>query len=430
MALKNTSIRYGAVSKSFHWLTALLILTVIPLGLIAHDMAHDLSNPEVASTQDDILRTALLFSMHKTTGVLIFVVALARILWACTQPKPAPLHPDRRLETFLAETVHWLLYGSLVLVPLTGWIHHAATVGFAPIWWPFGQSLPFVTKDEAVSELFATLHMVLERVLLVSLILHIAGALKHQIVDRDSTLRRMLPGDGVIEETAAGKAHLALPFAAALATWCAALGIAAMLGLFAPETRHTTAETTTPIQAAESPAEPAATSQTTDAASSGWQVTEGTLAISITQMGSTVTGQFDDWTADIIFEDPTAPGPAGNVEVSIAISSLTLGSVTQQAMGPDFFDAETFPAARFVADITKTETGYVATGPLTLRDVTIPVTWPFDLKLEGETATMNGTLTLQRLDYGIGANMPDETSLGFFVDVNVSLVATKSSASD
>lgn len=421
MTLQNTPARYGAVGKSFHWLTALLILTVIPLGLIANDMAYDLRNPEIISTQDDILRTALLFSMHKTTGVLIFFVALARILWAFTQPKPAPLHPERRLETFLAETVHWLLYGSLVLVPLTGWIDHAATVGFAPIWWPFGQSLPFVPKDKTISALFATLHLVLGRVLLVALLLHIAGALKHQIIDRDSTLRRMLPGRGDMPEPAAGKAHMALPFVAALATWAAALGVATGLGMFVPDAPQSTAEPT-PAQATPT--------QIAEAVPSGWQVTEGSLAISITQMGSTVTGQFDDWTADITFEDPATAGPAGSVDVSIAIPSLTLGSVAQQAMGPDFFDAEKFPTAQFTAEITKTETGYIATGPLTIRDQTIPVTLPFDLVLEGDSATMTGVLTLQRLDYEIGANMPDEASLGFAVDVSVSLTATRGSATE
>ncbi|MDU9003909.1 cytochrome b/b6 domain-containing protein [Sedimentitalea todarodis] len=421
MALQNTPARYGTVSMSFHWLTALLILSVIPLGVIAHDMAHDLRNPEITSTEDDILRTALLFSMHKTTGVLIFFVALARILWAITQTKPAPLHPKRRLESFLAETVHWLLYGSLLLVPLTGWIHHAATVGFAPIWWPFGQNLPFVPKDKAISDLFATLHMVLERVLLVSLILHIAGALKHQIIDRDSTLRRMLPGGGDMAPPATGKAHTALPFVAALATWAAALGIAATLGLFTP---HSPRATPAPAP------EQSTSTQTTQAEPTGWQVTEGSLAISITQMGSAVSGQFDDWTADITFEDPDTPGPAGRVDVSIAIPSLTLGSVTQQAMGPDFFDAERFPDARFTADITKTETGYVAAGPLTIRDVTILVTLPFDLELAGKTATMTGALTLERLDYGIGANMPDEASLGFAVDVTISLTATRAPATE
>ncbi|WP_424984342.1 cytochrome b/b6 domain-containing protein [Microbulbifer sp. S227A] len=413
MPLNNTPTRYGAISKVFHWLTALLILTVIPLGMIANGMAHDLNAPEIASTQADIQRTALLFSMHKTTGVLIFFVALARILWACTQPKPVPLHPARRLETFAAETVHWLLYGSLVLVPLSGWIHHAATVGFAPIWWPFGQSLPLVPRDEDVSHLFASLHMIFIRVLLLALALHVAGALKHVVIDRDSTLRRMWPGGGETEPPATVAAHSALPALAALIAWSGALGIAALSGVFAPHA------------APPAPASATATAPS-DTTTAGWQVVEGTLAISITQMGSTVTGEFADWNADITFDTPAAPGPAGTVEVTISIPSLSLGGVTQQAMGPDFFDAETFPTARFTADILRTDTGYDATGTLTIRDTTLPVTLPFDLILQDDTATMTGTLQLQRLDYQIGPSVTDPASLGLDVEVDVALTATRS----
>ncbi|MGD9294163.1 MAG: cytochrome b/b6 domain-containing protein, partial [Roseobacter sp.] len=136
MPLSNTAQHYGSISKTFHWLTALLILTLIPLGIYANDLPYDSS--------EQLARKAWFFSLHKTLGVTVFFVALARILWAIVQPKPSPLHPDRKLETFAGSMVHWLLYGSLLLVPLSGWVHHAATTGFAPIWWPLGQNLPLV----------------------------------------------------------------------------------------------------------------------------------------------------------------------------------------------------------------------------------------------------------------------------------------------
>ena len=107
--LGNSVSDYGSVARVFHWLTALLILAAIPLGLIANGWAFDSS---------EALQTKfLLFSLHKTVGVTAFFVALARIVWAVIQPKPGLLHPDRRVESWLAETVHWMLYGSLVLVP-------------------------------------------------------------------------------------------------------------------------------------------------------------------------------------------------------------------------------------------------------------------------------------------------------------------------
>ncbi len=404
MPRRNTTGSYGSVAKTFHWLTALLILTVIPFGLVANEMAEALRDPAIPSTAEDFTRTFLLFSIHKTLGVAIFFVALARILWAFSQPKPGLLNGDNRVEAFLAETVHWLLYGSLVLVPLTGWIDHAATTGFAPIWWPFGQSLPFVAKDPALSATFAGLHVTLQRVLIISLLLHIAGALKHHFVDGDSTLRRMLPGSPAVTAPPAHRGSVLPPLAALLA-WAAALGIGTATGLIVPPTT-----TAAPAQLAQ--------------ITSDWQVTEGTLALSITQLGNTTTGTFADWTAAITF-DETAPGPLGKVEVTVAIASLTLGNVSAQAMGPDFLDADFFPEATFSGEITRTDTGYVATGPLVIRDTSLPVTLPFDLILDGDSAQMTGTLSLNRLDFGVGANMADESSLGFGVDITIDLRATR-----
>lgn len=414
MALANSTARYGAVSMAFHWLTMLLIFTMIPLGLIANDMAQDLRDPAISNSQIDIQRTALLFSIHKTTGILIFLLTLARLAWALVQTKPAPLHPDRRMETFVAETVHWLLYGALLLVPLSGWAHHAATEGFAPIWWPFGQSLPFIPKDQALAETFATLHIVLERVLVMAILLHVAGAVKHAIVDRDSTLRRMLPGNTEVAATTAPR-HTATPAIAALGVWVAVIGGAAGVGLFTEQAVSHSSNAATGIE------DPAP--QTGIA---NWQVIDGALGITIQQMGVDVSGEFATWTADIVFDDPDAPGPAGHVEVIIDIASLVIGGVTEQAMGPDFMDAEEFPLARFDADIIKTETGHVATGSLTIRGETRPSSLPFDLIIEGDTATMSGTLTLLRLDYDIGRSITDPASLGPTVEVSVSLTATRS----
>jgi len=211
MPLTNTTRSYGSVAKSFHWLIALLILTIIPIGLIANDMAQDIRNPEIASTVQDFTRTFLLFSIHKTLGVAIFLVALARILWAITQPRPGLLNSNNRIEALAARTVHWLLYGSLLLVPLAGWIEHAATSGFAPIRWPFGQDLPFVPKDQDIANTFAWIHVMLGRVLGAALFLHIAGALKHHFIDRDATLRRMLPGRSDAPAPPAHRRHLLPP---------------------------------------------------------------------------------------------------------------------------------------------------------------------------------------------------------------------------
>ena len=99
MHLTNTTANYGLIARSFHWLMALLILSMIPLGKWAN-LAPFTNDAEFALK-------FMLFSIHKTLGVTLFGLALLRILWALWQPKPGALHPERRAENLLAAVTHW-----------------------------------------------------------------------------------------------------------------------------------------------------------------------------------------------------------------------------------------------------------------------------------------------------------------------------------
>lgn len=394
MPFANTDRRYGAVARSLHWLTALLILTAIPLGLYANDLPHD--------TSEALARKAQVFSLHKTVGIAAFFVALARIFWALTQARPAPLHPDRTWETRAAEGVHWMLYISLVAVPLSGWVHHAATTGFAPILWPLGQGLPLVPKSVAVEQGAAAAHWVFTKLLVAEILLHVAGALKHALIDRDATLARMWRGTPA---PVAPRPHRARwPALAALLVYGAGVGLA--VALTQPE----------PQAAAPAPALQTA---------GNWQVAEGALGFRVRQMGADVQGRFDRWTAEIAFDSSVTAGPAGQVTVTIDTTSLTLGSVTAQAQGPEFLNTAAHAKAVFHAEITRTAEGYSASGPLTLAGAEAPVTLAFDLTIAGDSAAMTGTATLDRRAFGIGAAYPDEGTVGFDVAVTVDLTATR-----
>lgn len=402
MPLTNTPQSYGAITKTFHWISALMILTLFALGIIARNLADQIKAG--TASQEIIDWAILLFSVHKTLGLTLFAVALARIAWALAQPKPSLLNGDHAIEARLAVTVHWLLYGSLVVVPLSGWVHHAATTGFAPIWWPFGQTLPFVPRDPHVAEISGVVHYILQWVLAGSIALHAAGAIKHHVIDKDATLRRMLPGGGAAEATAAQPGH-ALPLVAALVVWAAALGAGAGLGWFSKE----------------APAQTALAEVQSD-----WAVQDGTLGIAITQGGADVAGSFADWTAEITYtEIPDASGHHGAVSVTIAIPSLTLGSVTGQAMGADFFNAKTHPTATFEADLITREGALSADGTLRIKEAEVPVTMPVTLTIEGDIATASGALTVDRRDFGIGMSVGDEASLAFGVEISFTLTAQR-----
>ena len=399
MSLSNSTDRYGSVTKAFHWLTALLVLTLIPVGLIANRLPYD--------TAEQLATKAWLFSLHKTLGITVFFVAFPRIAWTLRQPKPGLLHADRKVESWAAQTAHWLLYGSLVLAPLSGWIHHAATSGFAPIWWPFGQDLPLVPKSETLAALTAGLHSVLTKVMAATILAHIAGALKHHVFDRDATLRRMLPGRPALP-TLPAQSHGSAPLISALVIWITALSLGGALGVYKPHGK----------------ALPQAT--TLSAVASDWTVQQGTLGLTVTQFGSAVEGSFADWTAAITFDDSVTTGTAGRVEVTISILSLTLGSVTGQALGPDFFDATAHPTAVYAGEIIVADGAHAVDGTLTLKGQSVPLRLPFTLDLADNSAFIQGRTTLDRRSFGIGTAMTDETTLAFIVEANVTLTAARS----
>jgi cytochrome b561/polyisoprenoid-binding protein YceI len=409
MSLANTPAAYGTVAKSFHWTTAALILAAIQFGFYADSLPY--------GTGEELARKAFWFSFHKTIGVTIFFVAVARIAWTLTQRKPGLLNADRPLERRAAEAVHWLLYVSLVIVPLSGWLHHAASEGFAPIWWPFGQALPLVPKSESVSTFFAAWHWIFARVLIAALVLHVAGAIKHAVIDRDGTLRRMLPGRTPVEPPAQPDDRLPVIFAAAVVV--AAMALGSVIGLDARR-----AATAMPAPAETTPG--GETVETPRVAEAGtWMVEDGTLAITVRQLGNEITGSFATWDADIAFDAAAEGSVLGNVDVQVDIGSLTLGSVTRQALGAEFLAAGEHPRARFVADIRRADDGYVADGTLDLRGSTIEVRLPFDLVIENDTARMTGTLPLDRRDFGIGMSYPDAETVGHAVEVAVELAARR-----
>lgn len=390
--VSNTATRYGSVARFFHWSIAILVLCDIALGLVGK------FTPRTADTTGFL---QLLYSAHKTVGVTVLFLAVIRVAWALAQPRPVPLHPQRRVETFAAETAHWLLYVAIFVLPLSGWVMHSAEVGFAPIWWPFGQNLPFVPKSESLAHAAATVHWAAGILLALTVAAHISGALKHAVLDRDATLARMWRGTESGDASAYHAAARASGLAA-LFIWVATVGGA--LIVFAP---------THEGQAASNLEAPAP---------SGWVVQDGTLSITIQQIGAQVTGSFADWQATIDYDPETG---TGQVRTIIDTTSLSLGSVTDQAKGAEFFDVTNHAQAEFEGEISRSGgQSHEAVGTLTLVGRTVPVTLSFDLELTDDTAVMSGTTGLDRRDFGMGTAYPDESSVGFSVDVTIDLTAT------
>jgi len=178
--LANTAESWGAPAKFFHWTLALLILIQIALGFTA--AAWRLSPLKLE-----------LFVWHKSTGVLILVLMLARLAWRLANRSPALPEHTPAWERAAAHASHALLYALALALPLSGWvINSAAGVPFSVFWLVPLPSI--VAPDERLEALAKLAHFSLLVALCLVLALHIGAALRHHLVKRNEVLLRMLPG--------------------------------------------------------------------------------------------------------------------------------------------------------------------------------------------------------------------------------------------
>jgi len=396
--LSDTARRYGPLTRLRHWGLAALVLAAMVLGVRARWLAGALAEAEGAALPDLVTRTAAAFSWHKTLGLTVLAfAAISLLLRRPDARRPGLIRGDRAAEAFAARCVHAVLATGLILLPLTGWLIHSAGTGFAPHLLPLPQSLPFVPP---AAEVFTGMHRAALVLLVLALALHVAGALRHHFRDRDATLTRMALGRAALgSEVQPARAP---PRLAAAALWLAALLAGAWLG-----------------------AAPHPTPPEGRGAAGGWHVTEGDIRLSVRQFGREIAGRFSDWDARIDWDETAPPGPAGHVTVTIDLDSLTLGPLTVQALGPDFLNTAAHPRATFTAGLVRVVDGQIADGTLTLAGQTRAVAFPFRLSIDGRTAYAGGSFTLDRRDFGIGANLPEPKVLDHAVKVEVTLQAER-----
>jgi len=173
--------RYGTVAIALHWLIALLIAFNFVAAWIADEL------PKEQGQQ--------IMGNHVAFGVCILLLTVVRIVWRITHRGP-PLLPMARWEAILAHAVHGLLYLAMLAVPLAGYLMESAWSGGQPIDM-FGlfhfPALPFAQDKHLAEEVFGEAHEILAYSLLALLALHVAGALKHQLLDKMPELQRILP---------------------------------------------------------------------------------------------------------------------------------------------------------------------------------------------------------------------------------------------
>ena len=420
--------RYSKGAIALHWLIALALAGEIALGF---------AMPKDASGFAE-------YQLHKSVGITILLLSLVRLGWRLTHKPPAPL--EGGVTGLLASAVKLGFYVFMIAMPLTGW----ALVSSDPIDVPtvlFGVvPLPHLPLGEGWNELAEEAHEWLAWGGLALFALHVAGALRHHFLLKDTLLARMGSSAGVV---------------LALLGLTLALGLAVLFGVAqdrelqiepparetAPVVEATPSPSPTPATeesaseeavpegedelaeeaAAEEAEEPEAAAPEPAAPPPSWTIQPGgALRFSVNNAGTALNGSFGNWRGDIVM-DPEAPESAA-ITITVDLASASLGDATQDSMlsGTDFFDTSSFPQATWRSTSVRRVSGnrYEADGMLSLKGASRSQRIAFTLGGSGNARSVEGRATIDRNAFGVGTGSSAENLAGS-VQVSFAFDATR-----
>lgn len=409
--------RYSYTAITLHWLIALLLAFQIALGWA---LEGD-NGPELFAR----------YQLHKSVGITILLLSLARLAARLFTPRP-PASDGPVWPRMLANTVHWLFYVVMILGPLTGWLLvstarvQVPTLLYGIVPWPH---LPV---GRAWHEPAESIHGAMAWLAIGLFLLHIAGALRHQWLLGKPELQRMIP-------FASGKAEGAAIGALALVAAAFVAGTIIYPDKSQPSAKPAAAQAAAPVVPAapiaadkgsdEADAKPEPEPEETMQPLADWTVASGgRLGFTARWNGEAVDGRFGRWRAAIRFSPDDLAQSAIRVTVDLASADTGDGQRDDSLKGSDFFDTGAHPNAVFASrDIRHLgDERYEARGTLDLRGVKKPATLRFTLRIDGDRARVAGTARIDRTAFGVGQGEWAATDvIAASVDIDFSFSATR-----
>ena len=181
--MRDSLERLSPLTIGLHWIVAVFIIGMVALGIYM-----------------DEFEVGRLYPIHKSLGVIAFVVIVPRVIWRAMNGWPQPVSQYKVWEQRLSKVVHWLLLIGMVLFPVSGMLMSGLGGHGVPL---FGLELVPMNPDPAnpqkmlpingdMAKLAGGVHGLLGNLFIVLISLHVLGALKHHFLDGDRTLHRMV----------------------------------------------------------------------------------------------------------------------------------------------------------------------------------------------------------------------------------------------
>ncbi len=179
MQMSNTSAGYGLLAIVIHWVAAVAVIGLFALGFWMVDLSY----------YNDWYRRAP--DIHRSIGVLLFGLMALRLFWRIFSASPKPIAGHKRWETLSAHAAHALLYFLIFVATVSGFLISTADGSSVSVFGWF--DVPSVTGQiKGLEDIAGVVHYWSTWALVALAAVHALGALKHHLVDRDETLRRIL----------------------------------------------------------------------------------------------------------------------------------------------------------------------------------------------------------------------------------------------
>ena len=176
----NSADSYGFVNKHFHWIMAVIIIFNFILALILDDFPKGPMR-------------SFLFSIHKSTGILVIILLIPRLLWRLLNTVPDSLGNIKILNK-LSKCVHYFFYFILLVVVFSGWIYSSARSGPFEVFGLF-TAPALIENNQVVANIAKEIHGISVNIFITVLGIHVLASLLHHYVFKDKTLKRMWYGD-------------------------------------------------------------------------------------------------------------------------------------------------------------------------------------------------------------------------------------------
>jgi cytochrome b561 len=170
--------RYSGFAKLLHWLIALCVLAMIPIGIAMGNYQGPTGDA--------------LYNLHKSLGVLVLVLMTVRVAYRLRRGAPPPEPMLAPWQRGVSATVHTLLYVLIVVQSILGYLSNSAYGATTPFFGLFEISAAF-DENKPLSDRLFLIHRSFGFIIAFLVLVHIGAALQHYFIRRDGVLQRMLP---------------------------------------------------------------------------------------------------------------------------------------------------------------------------------------------------------------------------------------------